>query len=287
MVLAIGLVVDDAIVVVENVYRHIEEGKTPLQAALVGAREIIGPIIAMTITLAAVYAPIGFLGGLTGALFREFAFTLAGAVFISGIIALTLSPMMTSVLLTSNLHQGKFAQLVDRVFGRVTNWYSDHLSRTLNYRFAMLSFVVGVFAAVGFMFVNSARELAPVEDQGVIISALKGPQFVNLDFTTAYTLKLTEILKKYPEAEAFFTFAGRRRHEPGHVRGDVEAVERTQALGQTVVAGTAEGPEPARRRHRLCLYAAAVARIVRHAARLVRDLEHRRLPSRFTRRWKS
>ena len=98
MVLAIGLVVDDAIVVVENIYRHIEEGRTPVQAALIGAREIVGPVIAMTITLAAVYAPIGFLGGLTGALFREFAFTLAGAVIISGIVALTLSPMMCSAL---------------------------------------------------------------------------------------------------------------------------------------------------------------------------------------------
>ena len=106
MVLAIGLVVDDAIVVVENVYRHIEEGKTPAQAALIGAREIVGPVIAMTITLAAVYAPIGFLGGVTGTLFREFAFTLAGAVIISGIIALTLSPMMCSLLLDAHRRAG-------------------------------------------------------------------------------------------------------------------------------------------------------------------------------------
>ncbi len=117
MVLAIGLVVDDAIVVVENIYRHIEEGKTPVQAALVGAREIVGPVIAMTITLAAVYAPIGFLGGLTGTLFREFAFTLAGSVIISGIIALTLSPMMCSMLLRSG-EPGRFAQLVDQSLQR-------------------------------------------------------------------------------------------------------------------------------------------------------------------------
>ena len=103
MVLAIGLVVDDAIVVVENVYRHIEEGKSPPQAALIGAREIAGPVIAMTLTLAAVYAPIGFLGGVTGALFREFAFTLAGAVIISGIVAVTLSPMMCSLLLSRDM----------------------------------------------------------------------------------------------------------------------------------------------------------------------------------------
>ena len=108
MVLAIGLVVDDAIVVVENVYRHIEEGRTPAQAALIGAREIAGPVISMTLTLAAVYAPIGFLGGVTGALFREFAFTLAGAVIISGVVAVTLSPMMCSLLLTREMSRRPF-----------------------------------------------------------------------------------------------------------------------------------------------------------------------------------
>jgi multidrug efflux pump len=121
MVLAIGLVVDDAIVVVENIHRHLEEGKTPVEASLIGAREIVGPVISMTITLAAVYAPIGFLGGLTGSLFREFAFTLAGSVIISGVVALTLSPMMCSVLLKGgHQNQGRFAKLVDRVFTRVT-----------------------------------------------------------------------------------------------------------------------------------------------------------------------
>ena len=119
MVLAIGLVVDDAIVVVENVHRHIEEGLTPLQASLIGAREIAGPVIAMTITLAAVYAPIGFLTGLTGSLFREFAFTLAGAVIISGVVALTLSPMMCSLILKPHGSQGRFANLIDRTFTRV------------------------------------------------------------------------------------------------------------------------------------------------------------------------
>ena len=116
MVLAIGLVVDDAIVVVENIHRHLEEGKTPVQASLEGAREIVGPVVSMTITLAAVYAPIGFLGGLTGSLFREFAFTLAGSVIVSGVIALTLSPMMCSVLL-KNTEEGRFAKLVNKVFG--------------------------------------------------------------------------------------------------------------------------------------------------------------------------
>ena len=131
MVLAIGLVVDDAIVVVENVHRHIEEGLTPLQASLVGAREIAGPVIAMTITLAAVYAPIGFLTGLTGALFREFAFTLAGAVIISGIVALTLSPMMCSLILKGHGSQGRFANLIDRTFTRITGWYGRRLDHSL------------------------------------------------------------------------------------------------------------------------------------------------------------
>ena len=129
MVLAIGLVVDDAIVVVENVYRHIERGLTPVQAALIGAREIVGPVIAMTITLAAVYAPIGLLSGLTGTLFREFAFTLAGAVIISGVVALTLSPMMCSLFLTREMSQGRFARIVDRAFSRRHRLVSPRLRR--------------------------------------------------------------------------------------------------------------------------------------------------------------
>ena len=115
LVLAIGLVVDDAIVVVENVYRHLEEGKLPVTAALIGAREIVGPVIAMTITLAAVYMPIGFMGGLTGSLFREFAFTLAGAVLVSGVIALRLSPMMASILALIFLREGRFVQIMSAV----------------------------------------------------------------------------------------------------------------------------------------------------------------------------
>src|SRR5437660_1290421 len=123
MVLAIGLVVDDAIVVLENVYRHIEAGKSPAQAALIGAREIAGPVISMTLTLAAVYAPIGFLGGVTGTLFREFAFTLAGAVIISGVVAVTLSAMMCSLLLSREMLRGRFVHLIDRVFSRFAELY--------------------------------------------------------------------------------------------------------------------------------------------------------------------
>src|SRR5205814_5374834 len=130
IVLSVGLVVDDAIVVVENVDRHIREGKSAIDAALLGARELVGPIIAMTITLAAVYTPIGFQGGLTGALFREFVFTLAGAVLISGIVALTLSPMMASVLARPQRHGG-FAELVEHTFERVRSRYSSMLATTL------------------------------------------------------------------------------------------------------------------------------------------------------------
>src|SRR5580704_8267452 len=150
MVLAIGLVVDDAIVVVENIHRHLEEGKPPVQAAMIGAREIVGPVISMTITLAAVYAPIGFLGGLTGSLFREFAFTLAGSVIVSGVIALTLSPMMCSVFLKS-AEEGRFAKFVNRVFGSITRWYGRRLDRSLDYRPITYLFAVTILGLAGFL----------------------------------------------------------------------------------------------------------------------------------------
>ena len=147
--LAIGLVVDDAIVVVENIHRHIEEGMTPYDAAIQGAREITGPVIAMTITLAAVYAPIGFTSGLTGALFREFAFTLAGAVIVSGVIALTLSPMMTSKMLKPHDKEGWFGLLVERVFGSIQRFYRRRLDGTIKQR--------SVFAWVAVLTVVSVR----------------------------------------------------------------------------------------------------------------------------------
>src|SRR6266705_4359190 len=160
MVLAIGLVVDDAIVVVENIHRHLEEGKTPVQASLQGAREIVGPVISMTITLAAVYAPIGFLGGLTGSLFREFAFTLAGSVIVSGVIALTLSPMMCSVLL-KNTEEGRFAKLVNKVFGALTRWYGRRLDRSLDYKAITGLFALTILWLVGFLYMHTSKELAP------------------------------------------------------------------------------------------------------------------------------
>ena len=184
MVLAIGLVVDDAIVVVENVYRHIEEGRSPPQAALIGAREIVGPVIAMTLTLAAVYAPIGFLGGVTGTLFREFAFTLAGAVIISGIVALTLSPMMCSLLLTrDDVARPLRAPDRPRLLRALPTGYGRRLERSLDYRPVTALFARrGASSALGFMYLNTKKELAPEEDQGVLFALTKAPQYANLDY---------------------------------------------------------------------------------------------------------
>ncbi|MGH7059623.1 MAG: efflux RND transporter permease subunit, partial [Stellaceae bacterium] len=208
MVLAIGLVVDDAIVVVENVYRHIEQGRTPAQAALIGAREIAGPIIAMTLTLAAVYTPIGFLGGVTGTLFREFAFTLAGAVIISGIVALTLSPMMCSLFLTREMSQGRFARLVDRSFSAVTRWYGRRLSASLDYRPVTALFAVVVLVSIPFFWLHTKAELAPPEDQGVMFGITKTPQYANLDYSNAYSARMDHIFASYPETDTRFVING-------------------------------------------------------------------------------
>ena len=208
MVLAIGLVVDDAIVVVENIHRHLEEGKTPVQASLQGAREIVGPVISMTITLAAVYAPIGFLGGLTGSLFREFAFTLAGAVIVSGVIALTLSPMMCSVLLKGGAHQGWFAGKVDRVFGAVTRWYGRRLDRSLDYRPITAMFAVTILGLVVFLYQNTSKELAPEEDQGIVFAVVKAPKYANIDYTEFYSSKMDKAFAAFPETDLRFVING-------------------------------------------------------------------------------
>ena len=209
MVLAIGLVVDDAIVVVENIYRHIEEGRSPPQAALIGAREIASPVISMTLTLAAVYAPIGFLGGVTGALFREFAFTLAGAVLISGVVAVTLSPMMCSLLLSRTMTQGRFARLVDRSFSGLSRWYGRRLERSLDYRPVTALFALAVFVALGFMYLNTKKELAPEEDQGVLFALTKAPQYSNLDYQDYYGEEIDKALSSFPEADLRFIVNGR------------------------------------------------------------------------------
>src|ERR1700682_982713 len=209
MVLAIGLVVDDAIVVLENVYRHLEEGKSAPQAAVIGAREIAGPISAMTLTLAAVYTPIGFLSGVTGTLFREFAFTLAGAVIISGIVAVTLSPMMCSLLLSREMLHGRFVHLIDRIFSRLTEWYGRKLERSLDYRPVTALFAAAVFASLVLMYMNTKAELAPEEDQGVLFALTKAPQYSNLDYQEAYTDKLDEAFGSFPETDLRFIVNGR------------------------------------------------------------------------------
>src|SRR5579871_3138273 len=207
MVLAIGLVVDDAIVVVENIHRHLEEGMPPVQAALKGAREIVGPVIAMTITLAAVYAPIGFLGGITGTLFREFAFTLAGSVIVSGVIALTLSPMMCSMLL-KNSEEGRFAKLVNKVFGAMTRWYGRKLDRSLEYRPITGLFALTILFLVGFLYMHTSKELAPEEDQGIVFAVTKAPKYANIDYLDFYGEKLDKAFQKFPETDLRFVLNG-------------------------------------------------------------------------------
>jgi multidrug efflux pump len=199
MVLAIGLVVDDAIVVVENIHRHIEEGLSPARAALLGAREIVGPVIGMTLTLAAVYAPIGLMGGLTGALFREFAFTLAGSVVVSGVVALTLSPMMSSLLLNSQMTEGKLSRAIEHNMQRATRNYSRLLGATLAARPAVMLVGAVVLGAIVILFTGAQRELAPQEDQGYVFVQTKAPQYANVDYTARYAHQVEQIFRGLPE----------------------------------------------------------------------------------------
>ena len=208
MVLAIGLVVDDAIVVVENIHRHIEEGKTPFDAAIEGAREIAVPVISMTITLAAVYAPIGFLEGLTGALFKEFALTLAGAVIISGIVALTLSPMMCAKLLRHEENPSGLAHKLDQIFDRLKRRYQKALHGTLNTRPVVVVFAVIVLCLIPVLLMFSKSELAPEEDQGIVFLFANAPQPTNLDYMNAYTDQFVKIFKEFPEYYSSFQING-------------------------------------------------------------------------------
>lgn len=207
-VLAIGLVVDDAIVVLENIHRHIEEGKTPFDAAIEGAREIATPIIAMTITLAAVYAPIGFMQGLTGALFKEFAFTLASAVIISGIIALTLSPMMCSKILSAENNSSNFVKRVDAFFDKLKTRYQAILHNLLNTRAIMLVFAVVVLLVLPFLYTHTPKETAPEEDQGFFFVVSSSPQYATINYIEAYTKPFDKIYKSFPETDHFFTING-------------------------------------------------------------------------------
>ena len=204
IVLSVGLVVDDAIVVVENVERHISLGETPFNAALLGARELVGPIVAMTITLIAVYVPIGLQGGLTGALFREFALTLAGAVTISGIVALTLSPMMSAKLLKPGIEEHGLAGRIARGFKRIRNSYGRLLDKTLNARPAVYMVWLVLSLLTVPMFQMSARELAPTEDQGVIFGILDASANSTIDQTSRYAAAANKVFLGIPETE--FTF---------------------------------------------------------------------------------
>jgi multidrug efflux pump len=204
IVLSVGLVVDDAIVMVENIERHIHAGKKPMRAAIEGARELVGPIIAMTITLAAVYAPIGIQGGLTGALFREFAFTLAGAVIVSGVVALTLSPMMGSRLLRAGDTNRGFAGWINRRFDTLRRAYAALVSRTLAYRPVVLAFWVIVVALIAPFYMFSMRELAPAEDQGVVFSIVQGAPNATIEQTALFAQQINAVYKAVPESAGTF-----------------------------------------------------------------------------------
>ncbi|MBN5384497.1 MexW/MexI family multidrug efflux RND transporter permease subunit [Serratia marcescens] len=208
MVLAIGLVVDDAIVVVENVHRHIEEGKTPLAAAMIGAREVAGPVIAMTLTLAAVYAPIGLMGGLTGALFREFALTLAGAVVVSGVVALTLSPVMSSLLLPAKQSEGRVARAAEWFFGGLTRRYARVLDFSLHHRWVTGALALLVMISLPLLYLMPQRELAPTEDQAIVLTAIKAPQHANLNYVERFAYKLDEVYNRMPETESRWIING-------------------------------------------------------------------------------
>jgi multidrug efflux pump len=204
IVLAVGLVVDDAIVMVENVERHLHAGLPPVRAAITAARELVGPIIAMTITLAAVYAPVGIQGGLTGALFREFAFTLAGAVIVSGVVALTLSPMMGAKLLRAGDTERGFAGWIKRRFDTVREVYGRMLTGTLRYRpvVFVLWAIVAALTIPFYMF--SQRELAPAEDQGVVFSVIQAAPNATIDQTTMFTQQVHDVYRAVPEAQSIF-----------------------------------------------------------------------------------
>lgn len=208
MVLAIGLVVDDAIVVTENIHRHIKEGLAPLQAALIGAREIAAPVIAMTITLAAVYMPIGLMSGLTGALFKEFALTLAGAVLVSGVIALTLTPVMCAKLLPAGQNEGRMGLMAESFFHRLSRRYQRGLLKSLRGRSVVLVFAFMILISLPLLYGQAAKELAPNEDQGNLLLAIKSPQHANLDFVERYAAQLSQVLAAIPEATGTWIING-------------------------------------------------------------------------------
>ncbi|MEQ9545342.1 MAG: efflux RND transporter permease subunit [Marinobacter sp.] len=208
MVLAIGLVVDDAIIMVENVHRHIEQGESRFDAAINGAREMAVPIIAMTTTLVAVYAPIGFMGGLVGSLFTEFAFTLAGTVVISGIVALTLSPMLSGKILKPHGNPGRFEKLVEHSFNGIANGYKAALSSLMATKSVVIFFALVVLASIYFMVMMSQSELAPTEDQGILFYQGLAPQTATLDYLEEHGDEVLEHMEKVPGYNEDFMILG-------------------------------------------------------------------------------
>jgi len=210
MVLAIGIVVDDAIIVLENIHRHIEDGMSPTDAALLGARELAWPVVAMTTTLVAVYLPIGFQGGLTGVLFTEFAFTLAGSVLLSGVIALTLTPMMCAKILKphSEGSKGKLESWLDDRFEWLRHGYQRKLHGALETKGVIAVFGAIVFVSCIFLYMASPKEPAPAEDQGFVFAIASADPYATLDYVERYTEEVTRIAKGIPEIENYFLFNG-------------------------------------------------------------------------------
>jgi multidrug efflux pump len=208
MVLAIGLVVDDAIVMLENIYRHVEEGMPPFEAALKGSKEIGFAIVAMTLTLAAVYIPLAFSTGRTGKLFVEFALTLAGAVLVSGFTALTLSPMMSSKLLKTNEQHGRFYLAGERVLRSLDNGYRRVLQAALRWKWAVVGGGVALFAAAALLFTLLPKELAPQEDQGLVIGFGIAPEGSTVEYTDKYARQMENIFARTPHVDRYFQIVG-------------------------------------------------------------------------------
>jgi multidrug efflux pump len=240
LVLAIGLVVDDAIVMLENIYRHVEAGMPPVKAALLGSREINFAVIAMTITLAAVYAPIGFMTGLTGRLFTEFAWTLAGAVIVSGFVALTLSPMMCSKLLKHSDKHNVFYRAIEWILQLVTAGYRGLVKGALAVRPLVVLIGIAVAGASYFLFVNLKGELAPIEDQGTIMIVFRAPEGATIDYTDDYGRQLEGIALKVPEADRVFVVSGNPTVSQGRVILRVkpwdERERSQQEIGRSITA---------------------------------------------------
>lgn len=257
MVLAIGLVVDDAIVVVENIHRHIEEGKSPVKAAVIGAREIVWPVIGMTVTLAAVYAPIGLMGGVTGALFKEFAFTLACSVIVSGVVALTLSPMMSSYMLNAKISEGRLAKRIEHSMAALANSYGRLLGHVMQARAAVLLACLAVMLAIVVLFNGVQRELAPGEDQGYVFVQTKAPQYANVAYTERAASAVETMFRQLPDYQNSFFVNGSSGQNNGfggvvltpwdqrNINTDqVEAMLNGQAASITGAYATAFQPAP-------------------------------------------